>query len=744
MSFRVRGSRVFLTLACMSVASCFAQPAVIETLFDTLPGKGRSEKRSLVLNTTASRALAKKPGSVTLKNFPLAHGQSANFELSPARIFESDAKIVVVGENGRTKELPLPAAQAWYGRDLTGGQRSLFMVARSDGTLSAMVTGDAASSDTVVMPDESGVVYSAEAATLPDRELCSTADEIVAGSTTEESHETHEGHSHAEEPATAALGTGTRQLDLMLDVSYPTYQKLGSNTAMVNDYVTQLMGAVGSIYRRDLDVEVKVSSLYIWTTPDPFNNPGSDNVLSSGDQLNNYQDYLIANRGSISRDLAHLVNYNTGLGGIAYVDTLCRNDYGIGVSNVYAALNFPTDTNTYYWDTMVVSHEMGHNVGSQHTHCYSPPIDCCYVQSGCSGCSTAAPAAGTIMSYCHLQFGRGGSIAMNFHPRCVELMRARIDAAGCLTAFTGSANMQVSGKSGTVIAAGDFTPAFADGTDYSSTKVGSAPVTQAFTITNSGSKDLAISGQVALTGSSYFQVTRQPATLITPAQSTSFEVTFNPAVMGTYDARVVLLSNDPARPRYEFAISAKASKRGTPKKFLYTGSAAIPDGNQNGVYIPITVSDVGGGLMDIDFAIEGTGCTDPNYVGLQHAYVGDLRLVLESPSGTRVTLMDRPGAGTFGSSGKNFCGTILDDESGGPSIESISPSGTGQLASPHTGAFTPFQPLSTFYGENANGVWKIHAVDLQSPDPGILRAAALTVTGSESSISSGVNDWMNY
>ena len=120
MSFRVCGGQVFLTLVCMSVASCFAQPAVIETLFDTLPGKGRSEKRALVLNTTASRALAKRPGSATLKNFPLAHGQSADFELSPARIFEPDAKIIAIGPNGRQEELPLGPVRGLRRGDVAG------------------------------------------------------------------------------------------------------------------------------------------------------------------------------------------------------------------------------------------------------------------------------------------------------------------------------------------------------------------------------------------------------------------------------------------------------------------------------------------------------------------------------------------------------------------------------------------------------------------------------------------------
>src|SRR5690606_26322473 len=168
--------------------------AVIETLFDNHPGRGRSGKQSFTLNTTASRALAKRPGSVTVKNFPLAQGQTANFELSPARIFESDAQIIAIGPNGQTEQLPIPAVQAWYGRDLTGGQRSLFMVSRSDGSLGAIVTGDSFTSDTIVLPDESGVVYTAEAGELPDRDVCGVGDELVPDA----DHESHDAHGHSE------------------------------------------------------------------------------------------------------------------------------------------------------------------------------------------------------------------------------------------------------------------------------------------------------------------------------------------------------------------------------------------------------------------------------------------------------------------------------------------------------------------------------------------------------------------
>jgi len=742
MTLRACACRVLLTLACLSVASGFAQPVVLETLFDEVPGFARAPRKSFKLNSKAAAAMGGKHEPFQLKNFPLANGATAGFDLAPVDLFDVDSKVVLVEQSGTTSSITLPAATAWYGRDISGGKRNLVLVSRSDGSMSAMVTGDPKTSDTVVMPDATGATYAVSAAVLPERELCAVGEYVASDSITGASAP------EAEMAAlqTAELTAGARQVDLMLDVSYVTYQKLGSDVNKVSDYVTQLMAAVGSIYRRDLNVELRISSLYIWKTADTFNsNKGSDGVLDTGDQLNAYQAYVRANRGGVNRDLAHLINYNRSLGGIAYVDALCEQEYGIGVSNVYAELTFPGDISQYHWDTMVVSHEMGHNFGSPHTHSFDPPIDCCYVDST-SKCSKAAPSIGTIMSYCHLSMGSGGGINMKFHDRCVSLIRSKIEAAQCLSIFNPNATLAVKSDTGMMIAAGSTVPSTSNGTMLAAVDVGSALVTRTYTLANDGSKNLVLSGGVALSGSHQLRVSAQPAVLsLAPGASTTFAVTFDPAVEGLHNGQISLSTNDPAAPTYAFAISGSAVRRAEPQTFYYTGNAAIPDNSAAGVTVTVPVSGVEGPVMDIDFAIEGSQCSDARYVGLQHTYVGDLKIVLESPTGKQVVIMDRPGPGTWGSSGDNFCGTIFDDEAGGPSIEAISATGTGQLASPHSGTFTAAQPLSVFYGEPAAGTWKIHVSDMASSyGGGIFRNASLRITGARPIGTSSINDCMSY
>ena len=157
---------------------------------------------------------------------------------------------------------------------------------------------------------------------------------------------------------------------------------------------------------------------------------------------------------------------------------------------------------------------------------------------------------------------------------------------------------------------------------------------------------------------------------------------------------------------------------------------AIPDDDPAGSNADVNVTGVPGRLSNLKFLIAGAHCsTDEGAtgVGIDHTFVGDLIVTLTSPSGTSVKLINRPGSGSFGSSGNNFCQTLLDDNAT-DSIQSINGFDDPPLGPPYTGTFKPANPLSTFVGDVANGTWVLNVSDNEFGDTGNIRAFSLITT----------------
>jgi hypothetical protein len=108
------------------------------------------------------------------------------------------------------------------------------------------------------------------------------------------------------------------------------------------------------------------------------------------------------------------------------------------------------------------------------------------------------------------------------------------------------------------IADGDGTPSTADHTDFGSTSIAGGTVVRTFTIQNTGSLDLALTGtpEVAVSGTDAadFTVTLQPTSPVAAAGSTTFQVTFDPSATGLRTATLTIANNDPDENPYNFAI----------------------------------------------------------------------------------------------------------------------------------------------------------------------------------------------
>ena len=208
-------------------------------------------------------------------------------------------------------------------------------------------------------------------------------------------------------------------VSVYIEAEYDMFQERGSVTS-VSNFVASLFTQVSTLYAEE-SINLLVSEIFVWDINDPYTGSNSTN------RLNEFQNRL---DGDFNGDIAHLINFEQN-GGRAYVDVLCSSfAYGIsGINNFYS--NVPT----YSWSVSILAHEIGHNLGSPHTHACAwngnnTAIDACD-PSG-ADCGGEIPSAGTIMSYCHLLNNVGVDFSLGFGQQPGDLIRATVGAASCL------------------------------------------------------------------------------------------------------------------------------------------------------------------------------------------------------------------------------------------------------------------------------------------------------------------------
>lgn len=229
-------------------------------------------------------------------------------------------------------------------------------------------------------------------------------------------------------PRMMALETGCKIVKVYFECDYALYQSKGSSVSNVSDYVMGFFNQVATLYANE-GINIQVSQIYTWTTTDPYAALTTPSAI-----MNQFK----ATRGTnFNGNLAHFLTTRNVGGGIAYVDVICSKAYAYGVSRIYTTFS---TVPTYSWTVNVVTHELGHNLGSPHTHSCSwsgGPIDNCHAVEGT--CSPGPPPVngGTIMSYCHT-ISAGINFNHGFGTQPGNLIRTKVQNATCLESGTGS------------------------------------------------------------------------------------------------------------------------------------------------------------------------------------------------------------------------------------------------------------------------------------------------------------------
>lgn len=371
-----------------------------------------------------------KPQAVSI-NLNTIEGKTYKLELLRSNPFGQGTDIGYIDANGRhpfTYDMGIH-----YQGAIAGSQKSMAAVSIfASGEVMILFANEEGNFVTGKLEDNSGryILYNDKDFLVVPPTACAVSDEGMA----RQEDEPQEG-----DKTTAAYMC--KKVRLYWEADYELYQNKSSSTTNVQSYLTGLFNQVQTLYRIER-IAVELKSMYIWTVDDAYADANSGAALSDfGNKWN-------AKGANYDGDLAMLLARDQGgQGGVAYVDVLCARN----AAYAYGDINGTFSTvPTYSWDVSMVTHELGHNLGSRHTHwcgwntgtggsCGS--IDNCTTQQSGSNCTTcpstflnSQPATawkGTIMSYCHL-VSRGISLANGFGPLPGDAIRASVSAGTCL------------------------------------------------------------------------------------------------------------------------------------------------------------------------------------------------------------------------------------------------------------------------------------------------------------------------
>ncbi len=224
----------------------------------------------------------------------------------------------------------------------------------------------------------------------------------------------------------SSLEMTERCVRVYYEVAYAPHKENDLDVTKTMNWLTAIHNNIATLYSNDY-ISTSMAKVMIWEVQDPYT--GDFNA-----QLNKFR----ATRTTFDGDFAHLVNFPSSTS-VAFLNSLCsKNRYAYsGINMSYG--NVPV----YSWTIMAMTHEMGHALGSPHTHACAwngdgTQIDGCGAQAGYpDGTCAIGPIPytekGTIMSYCHLVGGVGINFSNGFGEQPRNLIRATIDGKICLS-----------------------------------------------------------------------------------------------------------------------------------------------------------------------------------------------------------------------------------------------------------------------------------------------------------------------
>jgi hypothetical protein len=427
---------------------------------------GVSQTELLAFDPGFAPALLAAPpeSSVRIDDWPVAPGLRRTLTVARHDVYAPDARIVAI-DHGR--EIAVPRSRQvffWGAIEDEPGSTVMIALDPDDQTVSGFTMWAGGSFD-VLPPD----------AERPGRHLVAAPASMRRPGEGSPTFDCGQGNlpANAESPTASAgvephLPTSLHTAVLAIETDNEVMgTKFSNNTTVAANWMAQAVAGMSAIYERDLFIRFYqgYTIFRLSTTPDPYVANAGGSADSA--KLNEFSSYWDSHYDGVRRTLTLMISGKQsggGWSGIAWLSSLCSSSRGYSFNQV-----FRTGTTAGSSDAQLLTHEVGHNFGSPHTHCTdtststgTQPIDYCYSGEICQQTGPWTPPAatscptpfsitpvsggppitnvrGTIMSYCH-QLGGCGVTPLVFHPQTVNVFSSRVDAAVGNCIFPASAN----------------------------------------------------------------------------------------------------------------------------------------------------------------------------------------------------------------------------------------------------------------------------------------------------------------